>query len=42
MARQTIYQRYDQKAADAGIKRNTRESLEWFRKTIRKESDLDF
>lgn len=40
MARQTIYQRYDQKAADAGIMRNTRESLEWFRKTIRKESNI--
>jgi len=37
---QTIYQRYDKRAQAAGVTRGTRESLEWFRKTIRKDRQI--
>ena len=36
----TIYQRYADLAKKAGVKRNTKASIEWFRKRIRKDRPI--
>lgn len=35
-----IYKQYSDQATEKGIKRNTKDSIEWFRKTIRKRSNI--
>ena len=41
MPSNTIYQRYAERAEKAGVKRNTRGAIDWFRKTIRKDRAVD-
>ena len=36
----TIYQRYADLAKKAGVKRNTKASIDWFRKRIRKDRPI--
>ena len=42
MATKDIYSRYAQRAKDAGIKRGTKDSANWFRKAIRKDRRPSF
>jgi len=37
MATDNIYSRYARRAQEAGVTRGTKESIDWFRKTIRKD-----
>lgn len=40
MAVQDIYRRYDEKAKKANVTRNTKESIDWFRRNLRKDSSI--
>jgi len=40
MAVQDIYRRYDERARKANVTRNTKESIDWFRRNIRKDRTI--
>lgn len=39
---ETVFQRYDRRAKEAGIPRNTDAAIDWFRKVIRKDKAISF
>lgn len=39
---ETIFQRYDRRAAEAGVPRNTAAAIDWFRDVIRKDKAVNF